>query len=153
MDKAKEAHTPLSSSWTPSTNNARVDPQLRLQYQSVIGSLLYLMLGTHPDIAFAVIKLSQYSANPSKDHYAKSLHILCYLLYTRSYELVFDGLSDAGFLAYCNSDWASDPDDQKSHTGMIIQLANGPISWVSHKQKTVALSSTEAEYMALSDSC
>ena len=119
MDKAKEAHTPLPSSWTPSANNARVDPQLRRQYQSVIGSLLYLMLGTRPDIAFAVIKLSQYSANPSKDHYPKSLHILRYLLYTRNYELVFDGLLDAGFLAYCDSDWASDPDDRKSHTGMI----------------------------------
>ena len=47
----------------------------------------------------------------------------------------------------------SDPDDRKSHTGMIIKLATGPICWTSHKQKTVALSSTEAEYMALSDSC
>jgi len=111
------------------------------------------MLGTRPDIDFAVIKMSQYSANPSPDHLNKALHIVRYLMYTRNYEIVFDGNSDEGFMAYCDSDWASDPDDRKSHTGMIIQLAAAPICWVSHKQKTVALSSTEAEYMALSDSC
>ena len=150
---AKITHTPLPSSWTLTANISRVDNTLCKQFQSVIGSLLYLMLGTRPDIAFAVIKLSQFSANPSKDHLQKSYHILRYLLHTRNYELVFDGLLDAGFMAFCDSDWASDIDDRKSHTGMIIKLANGPISWVSHKQKTIALSSTEAEYMALSDSC
>ena len=97
--------------------------------------------------------MSQYSANPSKDHLAKALYIVRYLLHTQNYELVFDGSSQEGFLAHCDSDWASDADDRKSHTGMIVKLANGPICWTSHKQKTVALSSTEAEYMALSDSC
>lgn len=111
------------------------------------------MLGTRPDIAFAVIKLSQYSANPSPDHLAKALYIVRYLLGTMNYAVVFDGNSDKGIIVYSDSDWASDPDDRKSHTGMITKLATGPICWTSHKQKTVALSSTEAEYMALSDSC
>lgn len=111
------------------------------------------MLGTQPDLAFAVIKLSQYSANPSQDHLNKALYIICYLLTTHNYKLIFDGSSNSGFLAFCDSDWASDPDDRKSHTGMIIKLAAGPICWSSHKQKTIALSSTEAEYMVLSDSC
>ena len=153
MQNAKGADTPLPSSWIPRDNDAPVNNQLRQKYQSVIGSLLYLMLGTRPDIAFAVIKLSQYSANPSQDHYNKALHIIRYLIDNRSGKVVYDGKSNAGILAYCDSDWASDPDDRKSHTGMIIQMATGPVSWVSHKQKTVALSSTEAEYMAMSDSC
>ena len=153
MTNAKEAHTPLPSSWTPRMYKGPEDPELRRYYQSIIGSLLYLMLGTRPDIAYAVIKLSQYSANPSKDHLSKGIHIIRYLIHTRNYKIVFDGNSLEGFLAHSDSDWASDPDDRRSHTGMLVQLANGPISWVSHKQKTVALSSTEAEYMALSDSC
>ena len=111
MVNAKDTHTPLPSSWTPTANTGRVDNALRKQFQSVIGSLLYLMLGTWPDIAFAVIKLSQFSANPNKDHLQKSYHILRYLLHTRNYELVFDGLSDAGFMAFCDSDWASNIDD------------------------------------------
>ena len=110
------------------------------------------MLGTRPDIGYAVIKLSQYSANPSPDHLKKALWIVRYLISTPKYKLVFDGSSSEGFITFADSDWASDPDDRKSHTGMIIKLASGPICWTSRKQKSTALSSTEAEYMALSDS-
>ena len=54
-------------------------------------------------------------------------------------------------MAYSDSDWATDPSNRKSHTGYLIKFANAPVCWVSHQQKTIALSSTEAEYMALSD--
>ena len=56
-----------------------------------------------------------------------------------------------GFLGYMDSDWAANPDDRKSITGYVLFLANSPVSWLTRQQKTVALSSTEAEYMAMSD--
>ena len=117
----------------------------------VIGSLLYLMLGIRPDIAFVVTKLAQFAARPSEEHLQKALYICRYLRGTSSYHLTYDGSSGQGLIACTDLDWASDPQGQQSQTGYFLKLAGGAISWKSSAQKTVALSSTEAEYMALSD--
>ena len=109
------------------------------------------MLGTRPDICYAVTKLAQFAANPSKEHLDKALYICRYLIGTKSYALVYSGKSDLGVMAMTDSDWASDSVNRRSQTGYFIKLANGVFSWQSRQQKTVALSSTEAEYMALSD--
>jgi len=68
MTNAVTANMPLPHRYTPVAHTSNPDPTLWTQYQAITGSLLYLMLGTCPDIAFAVIKLSQFSANPSKEH-------------------------------------------------------------------------------------
>src|SRR5580693_5502403 len=151
LQNANPVHTPLPEGYQPSPNTSPADPSLRSQFQQVIGSLLYMMLGTRPDIAFAVTKLSQHAANPSKDHLSRALYICRYLLGTSDYALVYDGLSDGGLEAYADSDWASDPNTRKSTTGYLVKLAGGIFAWNSCAQKTVALSSTEAEYMSLSD--
>ncbi|EEB89242.1 hypothetical protein MPER_12682 [Moniliophthora perniciosa FA553] len=151
MEDAKFANTPLPTGYKPTANEKPVDPELRARFQSVIGSILFLMLGTRPDIAYATIKLSQFAANPSSEHLQKALYIIRYLNKTRDYRLVYDGMSDKGLICFADSDWASDDTDRKSHSGYVIKLASAPVCWVSHKQKTVALSSTEAEYMSLSD--
>ena len=66
-------------------------------------------------------------------------------------KICYDGKAqETGFIAYANADWASDHISRRSVTGYIIKFAGGAVSWVSWKQKTVALSSTEAEYMCLS---
>lgn len=148
---AKPAITPLPAGYIPTANQESVNPQLRQRYQQVIGSLLYIMIGTRPDIAYAVTKMAQYSANPSREHLNKALYICRYLAGTRHYALVYNGKSDVGLEAYTDSDWAADTDNRQSTTGFFYKLANGIISWKSHAQKTIALSSTEAEYMALSD--
>ena len=96
-------------------------------------------------------KLAQFAANPSKEHLDKALYICRYLLGTRSYALVYDGASAQGLSACTDSDWASDPNSRRSQTGFFLQMAKGIFTWTSHAQKTIALSSTEAEYMALSD--
>jgi hypothetical protein len=72
-------------------NTEPVDEELRHRFQQVIGSLLYIMLGTRPDIAFAVTKLSQHAANPSKEHLQKALYICHYLAGTPHYKLVYNG--------------------------------------------------------------
>ena len=151
MQDAKSTPTPLPAGYRPEANTSTASPALRSRFQTVIGSLLYLMLGTRPDISYAVTKLSQFAANPSEDHLAKALYICRYLIGTRNYTLNYDGKSRLGMTACVDSDWASDPNTRRSQTGYFLKLAGGIFSWYSHAQKTVALSSTEAEYMALSD--
>jgi hypothetical protein len=69
MINAKSVPTPLPSNWVPQLAKGKVSPELLRNYQSIIGSLLYLMIGTCPDIAFAVTKLAQFSANPFQEHF------------------------------------------------------------------------------------
>jgi hypothetical protein len=126
---------------------------MRSKYQSVIGSLLYIMLGTRPDIAFAVIKMSQFCANPTAEHLQKALYIVRYLKGTKDLSITYDGYSKSSFTAFSDTDWAGNLESRRSTTGFIVFLADGPISWVSKRQKTIALSSTEAEYMALTETC
>ena len=76
LNNAKVACTPLPSEYNPAPNPKTTTPQLCSCYQLVIGSLLYIMLGTHPDIAFSVIKMSQFSSNPSKEHLQKALYMV-----------------------------------------------------------------------------
>ncbi len=110
MLNCTRADTPLPSGFKPAINTAEVDPQLRTKYQQVIGSLLYLSLGTRPDIAYAVIKLAQYSSNPSVAHYKAALTVVRYIAWTPDYRLVFDGKANDGLCCWADSDWATDAD-------------------------------------------
>src|SRR5258708_7707413 len=132
-------------------NEREVNPQMRTLFQQIIGSLLYIMLGTRPDIAFAVTKFAQHVANPSKKHLDKVKYVLRYLASTAKYALVYNGASNKGLIAYTDSDYVADLVKGRSTTGYLLKLADGIISWQSRVQKTIALSATEAECMALSD--
>ena len=81
----------------PLEEQANLERQSR--FQTVIGSLLYLMLGTCPDIAFAVTKLAQYALNPSEDHLSKALYICRYFVGTQHYRLTYNGASGQGISA------------------------------------------------------
>lgn len=151
MTNAKYAATPLPEGYHPLLSTDTVDTTLRTQYQQIIGSLMYIMLGTRPDIAFAVTKMAQHAANPTQDHLNRALHICRYLAGTADYALTYSGHSNKGLFACADSDWASNPVDRRSTTGYMVKLADGIFSWNSRAQRTVALSSTEAEYMSLSD--
>jgi len=151
MLNAKSTSTPLPAGYYAAKNTEPVDADLSSRFQMVIGSLLYLMLGTRPNIAFAVTHLSHHAMNPSQDHLNKALYICRYLIEMSTYSLVYNGGSSAGLLACMDSDWGSDPTSHLSQTGFYLKLADGLISWPSCVQKTIAYSSTEAEYMALSD--
>jgi hypothetical protein len=151
LQSAKPARTPLPTSYNPTISDIEATSELHSQYQSVIGSLLYIMLGTRPDLAFTVIHMSQFCANVSQEHLSQALYIVRYLGSTKYLTLKFNGANHNGFLGYTDSDWAANPDDRKSITGYVLFLANGPVSWLTRRQKTIALSSTEAEYMVMSD--
>ncbi len=95
--------------------------------------------------------MAQFAANPSEDHLQCALYICHYSLGTSNYALIFDSKSDGGIIAYTDSEWASDPVTQKSITGYLVKMANGVFCWNSRVQKSITLSSTEAEYMSLCD--
>ena len=155
MTDAKMAKTPLPTGYKPEPFEGTSTPQLRSQYQALIGSLLFLMLGTRPDIAFAVTQMAKFASNPSDEHLNWAMYILRYLQGTRDYALVFDGDSNKGLMAYCDASYGDDRTEldrkRRSTQGYFFQLANASIKWHSRTQTLVATSSTMAEYMALSD--
>ena len=117
----------------------------------MIGSLLYAQLGTRPDISFAVSRLAQYASNPSPHHIRLAKYVFCYLKGTKDLKLVYNGARGNGLYGHSDSSWADNPDDRRSTSGYVYLLAEAAISWCSRKQKTVAQSTTEAEYMQLAD--
>jgi hypothetical protein len=116
------------------------------QYQSAIGSLMYAMLGTRPDIAFAVGLVSQFSTNPGQAHWTAVKRVFRYLRHTNGFGICY-GLSFTTE-GYSDADWGAG-EDRKSTGGYIFNINGGAVSWTSKKQPVIALSSTEAEYMAL----
>ena len=147
MQELNTAYAPLPAGYEPEENKEKATDSLWLEYQSVIRSLLYIMIGTRPDISFAVTKMAQFSANPSPKHLQAAKHIITYLKMTGTMSLIFDGASNKGLIAFTDSDWASDKIKCWSQTGYFFQLAEASFSWQSQAQKTVALSNTKAEYM------
>jgi len=120
--------------------------EARRQYQSAVGSLMYAMLGSRPDISYAVSKVSQYNSNPDSTHWTAVKRIFRYLAGTPNRGLCY-GIHGQG-AGFTDADWGSG-EDRKSIGGYTFMLNGAAICWTSKKQTTVALSSTEAEYMAL----
>jgi hypothetical protein len=120
-------------------------------YREVIGSLIYLMMATRPDISWIVSRLSQYLERPQQMHITAAKRVLRYLNGSQSTGIIFSKTNDWNLRGYSDSDWANDQDDRRSTTGYIFTLGSGPISWKTRKQPSVALSSCEAEYMALAE--
>ncbi|KAL7278680.1 hypothetical protein ACG7TL_007682 [Trametes sanguinea] len=155
MADCKPSRTPLPAGAVleSSEQPEPASDSFRQRYQSLIGSLLYAALGTRPDIDFAVNRLSKYNANPSDAHWHYAKYVLRYLQGTKHFRLRYDGASNDGLLVYSDSDWGEDRDNRRSTSGYVFLMAGGAISWASRRQPTVSLSSTEAEYLAASDTC
>ena len=122
------------------------------EYQSIIGGIMFAMLCTRPDIAFAVATLSKFAQNPSPAHMAGVRRVLRYLRATDKlgirYASTDPPTQHPQLLGYTDSDWAADRDDRKSISGYAFVLCGGAISWQAKKQQTAALSTVEAEYLA-----
>jgi len=121
-----------------------VDSINQERYQSAVGSLMYAMIGTRPDISFAVSAVSQYSTNPGPMHWTAVRRIFRYLSGTRTLGVHYGGGYCGG---YTDADWGSG-DDRKSIGGYVFMVNGAAVSWASKKQASVALSSTEVEYMS-----
>jgi len=119
-------------------------------YRSAIGMLMYPMIWTRPDLAFAVGILSQFADCATDDHWGAVMDVLRYIKSTLDLEIVYRG-KDNNFklTAYADSDWAADKTTGKSIFGYIVFLDGNPISWKSKKSHSVSTSSTTAELTAL----
>ena len=117
--------TPLPQGYQPEKYTAPVSLELQMQFQTVISSLIYLVLGTCPDIAYVVTQMVQQSANLMQEHLDKALHICRYLIGTHNYSLVYDGITGSSIITCTNLDWSTDPETHHSQTGFYLTLANG----------------------------
>ncbi|XP_034568546.1 secreted RxLR effector protein 161-like [Setaria viridis] len=118
-------------------------------YRSIVGSLRYLV-NARPDLAFAVGYVSRFLEEPHEDHLVVVKHILRYVEGTKNWGFWFGRKKEkeARLTGFSYSDYAGDVDARKSTTGVIFFLSSSPITWQSMKQKVVAQSSCEAEYIA-----
>ena len=121
-------------------------------YARLIGELQFIVNTTRPDIAHVISRLSSYTANPTMQHISALKHVLRYLSGTRSYGITYGNIlgHPNPFLSYADAVFANS-DEQKSTTGYVFMMAGGAITWYSKRQSITALSSTEAEYIALSE--
>jgi len=119
------------------------------RYRQAIGMLLYLARTTRPDLMASVAILAQYSGGPTMEHWTGIKRLLKYLKGTSNYGLILG--VDTNLLTYCDADWAGDQTDRKSRSGWILKLGIGAVMWGSRKQQGVAISSSEAEYVSLSE--
>lgn len=122
------------------------------EYNQIVGGLQYLANQTRPDICFATNHLARFLTNPSEEHLIAARRVLRYISKDPDAGIIFTKEKNPLLIAYSDSDFAGDPSTARSTSGSLIRLG-GPISWRSHLQKDVVLSSTEAEYLALTETC
>lgn len=130
-----------------------ISPGCFVSYPQVIGALMYAMLGTRPDLAFAVGVLGRYASAPKRCHWEALKRILRYLRGTNATILSYQGTdvnSDMDFHGFSDADWSGDVDSSRSTSGYVFISNAGAIGWSSKLQKMVALSTTESEYIGLS---
>ena len=169
FDESKAVATPgaqetLSKAGAPSTDE-EIAAMKMVPYRKAVGSLTYLANSSRPDIAHAVNYAAQFSQNPGESHWRAVKTILRYLSGTKNYALKFAGgankiLGEAGesnsassplaLRAFADANWGGCLDTRRSTTGFILALGTDVLDWQSRKQSTVALSTCEAEYMAIS---
>ena len=144
---------------TPTENDAKFhklsdedEPFDTQIYQQAIGCLTYVSAATRPDISVAVSVLSRYMSCPSKAHWTGVKRIIRYLKGNIDFGLKFSCVSDENpqVIGYSDADWAGDLDTRRSTSGYVFQIGQSTVNWCSKRQATIAKSTTEAEYVALS---
>lgn len=133
------------------SNDAERDPKDSFPFREAVGSLMFADTCTRPDIVFAVNQVTQFSNNTAKAQWEAVKRILSYLRGTITSGVCYGGVHESNMLlTYSDSDYAGDLVTRKSTTGIFCFLNGGPVSWSSHRQDYVPLSSTEAEYVTAS---
>ncbi|KAE8669591.1 hypothetical protein F3Y22_tig00112230pilonHSYRG00138 [Hibiscus syriacus] len=157
MSSAKPVSTPLanhfklSSEQSPKTDKEAED-MAKVPYSNAVGCLMYAMVCTRPDLAHVVSQVCKYMSKPGKQHWDAVKWIFRYLKGTVGHGIVFGSQRDNPLVVgYVDSDYAGDLDNRRSTTGYVFTLGGGPICWKSTVQSVVALSTTEAEYMAAAE--
>ncbi|KAG7558728.1 Integrase catalytic core [Arabidopsis thaliana x Arabidopsis arenosa] len=155
MLSAKPIDTPFAANihLTMFANQSEEEKEYmsRVPYANAVGSLMYAMVCTRPDLAHAVSVVSRFMGQPGKEHWLAVKRIFRYLRGTSDVGLIYGGEVPSLIAGYSDSDYAGDVDSRRSMTGYVFTLGNSVISWKATLQPTVTLSTTEAEYMALTE--
>ena len=157
MVDCKPVKTPMTLGVKLSTDQCPkseedAEEMTHVPYASAVGSLMYAMVCTRPDIAQAVGVLSRFMSNPGKEHWSAVKRVLRYLRGTSDLSLCYGGMAtgdELDVIGFVDADWGGDLDSRRSTSGYVFSLFGAAVCWMSKRQSTVALSSTEAEYMAL----
>ena len=152
MENCKKMSTPLEFGKHFSLKGENESSADKRMFQSAVGSLVYAATATRPDLSASVGVLSKFMSNPSIDHWQGIKRIMRYIKGTLDYGIEFNASENDAIklIGYSDADWAGDVVSRKSTSGFVFKLAGGAVSWQSKRQATIALSSTEAEYLALS---
>ena len=155
MENSKKGYLPIGHGIQLSKKDCATTPEerermSRIPYASAVGSIMYAMTCTRPDVAYSLGVVSRYQSDPGEAHWRVVKTILKYLRNTRDQWLIYED-SDLKLVGYTDSSFQSDRDDSKSVSGFVFTLNGGAICWKSSKQATVADSVCEAEDIAASD--
>ncbi|KAK9045900.1 hypothetical protein V6N11_051803 [Hibiscus sabdariffa] len=156
MEESKRGFLPMGhgisllKEMCPSTPQER-ERMSQIPYASAIGSIMYAMICTRPDLSYALSMTSLYQANPGEGHWTAVKNILKYLRRTKDVFLVYGGKEELRIKGYTDASFQTDKDDSRSQSGFVFCLNGGTVSWKSSKQDTVADSTTEAEYVSASE--
>ena len=137
----------LTVSQCPTTREQK-DKMIGIPYASAIGSIMYAMLCTRPDVSYALSMTSRFQNDPGWDHWTAVKNILKYLRRTKDLILVYGGEEHLAVTGYCDASFQTDRDDSRSQPGYVYMLNGGAVYWKSSKQDSTADSTVEAEYMA-----
>ena len=156
MTEAKHTVTPLGahlkmSAATQDQISEDEEYMKSIPYSNPVGSIMYAMVGTRSDLAYPLGVVSRYMRNPIKNHWLGVKWILRYIKGSLATKLCYKKSDDFKIVGYCDADYAADPDRIRSISGLVFILGGNTISWKSGLQRVVALSTTESEYMALTE--
>jgi hypothetical protein len=156
MTECKPVPTPAAAPATltkqqcPTTDDEKAETA-KLPYKSLVGSLWYAAHGTRPDIVYATNSVAQYAQNPGMVHWQAAKRVVRYLQDKANMGLTYSPGHPVRVTAYSDSDWANDVDTRRSKTAYVVTVAGGPVVWQTKSQKSIALSSCEAELYALAE--
>lgn len=150
MDTCKPVSTPIVKD---GTSSEKVDMSyMKNNYRQIVGALAYLMVCTRPDIAYAVSVVSRSLEKPEEVDCVRLKRIMRYLQYTPDLGIMYKKHYKEGILeCYSDADHAGDVSTGRSTSGVLCMYAGGAISWLSQRQASVAISTTEAEIVAASE--
>jgi hypothetical protein len=157
MADCRSVATPADANLQPITTDSSPEDRLFMQdkdYRAVVGSVLYFLF-TRPDIAFAVNQLTRHLNDPRRVHWTAAMRVLKYLRGTATLGLTYRREEEKGkatITGYADADWAGDTVTRRSTSGFVFMLCSAAISWRTKLQASVALSTCEAELMALAAS-
>lgn len=148
MSATDPVSIPIDKSMLSVEDSEKLDEQT--PYRKAVGSLIYLATVSRPDISYVISVLSQFLDKPTKVHWCLVKKVLKYLKGTSGLGILYNANAESKLECFSDSDFAGDPSSRKSTSGMLFKFCGGAITWASKRQKCIALSTTEAEFVAAS---